>query len=199
MGLTHFTFRWNVFAHGEGTGGLIVNGNNVRVYGNVFINLPAENSLWTGNGAFATWSWGACTNCLIYNNSFIDVGRPIGEGGSGTLTGDFRNNIFYSTNPFGDSIDQLAHDYNHYVDMMSISEPNGTTGAGDPFTNYHSLDFHLTTATPPGDALPAPYGVDMFGNTRGADGSWDRGALEFTGGGSPPSAPSAPTNVRILP
>jgi hypothetical protein len=43
--------------------------------------------------------------------------------------------------------------------------------------------------------LSSPYNVDMNGTVRGADGSWDRGAFEFSGQSVP--APPAPNGVHI--
>jgi hypothetical protein len=52
--------------------------------------------------------------------------------------------------------------------------------AGDPFDNSGSDIFTLTGGSPTaGMVLSAPYDKDMFGNTRGSDGLWDRGALEY--------------------
>ena len=39
-----------------------------------------------------------------------------------------------------------------------------------------------TTATCVGLTLASPYAQDLEGNTRGGDGTWDRGAYEFTAG-----------------
>src|SRR5436190_1969116 len=39
--------------------------------------------------------------------------------------------------------------------------------------------FYPAAPTTAGVTLPSPFNVDMDGNTRGLDGLWDRGALEF--------------------
>jgi hypothetical protein len=53
-------------------------------------------------------------------------------------------------------------------------------GTADPLINWADGDFHLKAATNAGHTLAAPFNQDMYGNTRGADGTWDRGAIEFT-------------------
>lgn len=210
----NWTIRWNVINCGEGTGGVIINGD-ADVYGNVFVD-GTENCDWGSNGAVAGWSWGDWNAVNVYNNSFIDVSRPVSPGnsastgcsscdGSGLQIGQVYNNLFYSSS--APTFGNLTHDYNHYVDNSSPTETNKTTGTGNPFTNYVSLDFRLNSGTTAGITLSAPYNVDMCGNTRGADGTWDRGAIEFVsgqpacadpeGGGSPP--PTGPTVTITTP
>ena len=70
------------------------------------------------------------------------------------------------------------------------------TGGTDPFINSAAGDFRLLAGTAAGIALPSPYNLDMNGNVRGADGTWDRGAFEFVSGSSP-FPPSGPKNLRI--
>jgi hypothetical protein len=50
---------------------------------------------------------------------------------------------------------------------------------GDPFVDAAAGDLALTAPTPPGRPARAPFDHDMFGTPRGADASWDRGALEL--------------------
>ncbi|MGC3956809.1 MAG: Ig-like domain-containing protein [Verrucomicrobiota bacterium] len=49
------------------------------------------------------------------------------------------------------------------------------------FVNYAGKDFRLAAPTTVGSPLVSPYNKDLLGNTRGVDGSWDRGAYEYTG------------------
>jgi len=192
---SNMTFSYCVFTCGASTGGLMYNGYNLTVHGSVFVNDGSCS--WGGNGALATWSWGEIDNLKAYNNSFINVSRPIGEGGSGTLTGDFKNNIFYSTTDMTLTIDQLSHSYNHYVDTVALSETGQTTGSGDPFANYSNLNFSLKNATKQGTTLKSNYNKDLAGNIRGADGIWDKGAVEFTNNAQL-QIPSAPINLRVI-
>ena len=81
------------------------------------------------------------------------------------------------------------HDYNAFFDnirpdsqedlSLSEDEPHVQVITADPFVDAAGLDFHLATATAPGSSLGAPYDHDPDGVTRGADGSWDRGAFEL--------------------
>ncbi len=45
-------------------------------------------------------------------------------------------------------------------------------------SNLYTYNLHLTGALA-GVSLASPYNMDMDGKTRGADGTWDRGAYEF--------------------
>jgi hypothetical protein len=71
------------------------------------------------------------------------------------------------------------------------------TGSEDPFIdephgNYRlKANFSGVSPKDKGVNLGSPYNIDMAGNVRGADGTWDIGAFEFQSGPTPPS------NVRI--
>jgi hypothetical protein len=49
----------------------------------------------------------------------------------------------------------------------------------DPFKDQKALDFQLVEASKSGFVLSPPFNIDKYGNVRGEDGSWDRGAFEF--------------------
>ncbi|MEN6626346.1 MAG: hypothetical protein ABFD69_08985, partial [Candidatus Sumerlaeia bacterium] len=73
-------------------------------------------------------------------------------------------------------------------------------GSSNPFVNWAAQDVRLNPAasgTLPinaGRALSGLDTVDMAGNTRGADGAWDIGALEYTDGSTvTPTPTSTPT------
>jgi hypothetical protein len=52
--------------------------------------------------------------------------------------------------------------------------------SANPVTDWKNRDFSLVAATEAGDStIGITYNTDMLGNTRGADGVWDRGALEY--------------------
>lgn len=193
------TFRYNVFTHAEGTGGLIMTGDGLYVYGNVFYR-PAGDTWQHGNGLIGTWTVDTLTNVKVYNNTFINsqTGYPVlGESFTSPTTGnEARNNLFYLSQRIGNGNGLFpTHSHNHYVDSGFLTETAQTTGTGDPFTNYTALDFSLKAATVAGFTLSAPYATDMLGNTLGSDGTWDRGAIEF--GGTPATAPSAPTSLSV--
>lgn len=171
------TLRWSVITHGEGTGGFLCECDDVKIYGNVFVKLAGTS--WQGNGAVGTWTADTLTNLKVYNNSFIDVGIPIGDFNSDD-SGEFINNVFYSTSDIETaSFDPLTHSFNHYVDSVSPTEATKTSGTGDPFTDYLNLNFGLIGNTTAGTDLGSPYNVDLCGTTRT---TWTRGALEFGSG-----------------
>ena len=76
--------------------------------------------------------------------------------------------------------------------------------SGNPFTNITSRDARITSGVastmPSGTTLTniagQTFNVDILGNVRGADGKWDRGAIEF-GGSLDTNPPSPPTNLRV--
>ena len=198
--VSNVTYRYNVFTHAEGTGGLIMEGNGLYVYGNVFYKPAGDN--WShGNGLIGTWTVNTLTNLKVYNNTFINInsGNTIGTLFTAPTTGnEARNNIFYGVTNIGGLGTLLpAFSHNHYVDTnsLSLTETGKTTATGNPFVNFSALDFRLKAPTASGMALPAPYNRDMFGNVRGSDGSWDRGAVEF--GGTSTSGPTAPGSLSL--
>jgi hypothetical protein len=193
---SNWTFRWCVFTHGEGTGGIIMNGDRLQVYGCVFVKLAG--SVWQGNGAIGTWSWGKLTNLKVFNNSFIDLGgRALGLFDSND-SGEWRNNLFYKTK-WGNGVgaNLLSHSHNHYIDSPETlpTESGATTGSGNPFHDYGNLDFRLKSSTAAGTLLSGDYLVDAFGLARGLDGTADRGAYEYAPAAS--TKPAAPTSLQI--
>ena len=193
--------RYNWFegwsnATGTGQTGTIVannaNNNNAEIYGNVFYNL------FVGNGIISGTSAGNMNNAKVYNNTFVNnevQALPLNGPGSGNVS---YNNLFYlKTGGIGSG---WSSDYNAYFSTSgSPSEAHKQTGSGSPFVNYGGAEFTLINPTNAGTPLPSPYNVDMFGNIRGADGVWDRGAFEFNAGNPPPSGrlPNPPANIQV--
>lgn len=185
-----WTVRYCLITHAEGTGGLMTVSNNFQVYGCVFAPLFG-NTLGGGNGIVGTWAANTITNLKVYNCTFIDCDTfIIGILNSGD-TGEFRNNIVYSSEIDPGYLSFLTHTHNHYIqNTASISESNGSSGTGDPFVDWTHEDFRLTAAAAAG--IPAgtnlgsggtasngvvhSWNVDMLGNART---SQTRGALEF--------------------
>lgn len=73
----------------------------------------------------------------------------------------------------------------------------------DPFANDadSAMNFQLASETVDphlndGVTLSTPYNLDLLGATRGADGTWERGAYEFNTG-APPAKPNPPTNLGV--
>jgi hypothetical protein len=174
---TNMTVRWNWFEGGQNGTGVVVannaNNNNVLVYGNVFKDITEGNGIITGT------STGNLSNVLVYNNTFINCssGGWIGD----HVTGSAYNNLLYNMSASTNS--SITHDYNAYFSTSNTpSESNNQTGSGSPFVNVSSNNLNLTSATSSGINLSSPYNMDANGNTRGADGTWDRGALEYASG-----------------
>lgn len=201
---TH-TFRYNLFTDIKSTGGIMWDNKTnhaaeLRVYGNVFYKDPAVPMNNCCNGVIGGWTGNSGEdfyNAHVINNTFINLTGaeilstfPIRYGST-----EARNNLFYTISaPGGGSIWQTIT-HNHFISTSPIGT-SSSTSSNSPFMNITNLNFNLTGPTPAGVALSAPYNVDMFGKTRGADGVWDRGAAEFgAAGGSLP--PPAPTNLII--
>lgn len=130
-----------------------------------------------------------------YNNTLVDLSfgyRAINGAtwGSGSAV---QNNILYNiTAPFSDGTTGV-HDYNASDD--DLGETNDQLLSSDPFTNAAASDYTLSGATTAGATLSAPYNADMLGNTRGADGTWDRGAYEFGVTGESVNQTSTPSSI----
>lgn len=167
----------------------------------------------------------SCTNVFIYNNTVADVSGSQLNSDSGCLAfleasdaaasnWTIENNLIYNSNtgsicgganPKG----TVAVDYNTYINVTAGSKDSGThsyqlTGATDPFVNDSAFNYELSSETVLShlnDGLTLTnsngqnYSTDAFGVTRGADGTWERGAYEFStqqaGSPDPPSNLSA--------
>lgn len=131
----------------------------------------------------------------VYNNTFVNISyATAGTANGGAFTSDSvgRNNIFWNSPTTG----LPSNDYD--LCNKACGEANGQTyTTTDLFANYAARDYHLARATNAGLSLAAPYNIDYDGNTRGADGVWDRGAYEF--GGSSTTKPGIPTNLTGVP
>ena len=83
----------------------------------------------------------------------------------------------------------MPRNYNAYPDANARSEANAQLSVPTSiFVNYAGDDFRLASATTAGESLASPFNADLLGNTRGVDGTWDRGAYEYeedTGANAP--------------
>ncbi len=146
-----------------------------------------------------------------------DVNPSIfGHGPGGTVTINVYNNISYDTCPQGmpagpnnpppSFTGVLNWDYNSYYGGSSNSGDTSAhkqTIAGDPFVNstaYTIAGFQLAasaeSAMSAGISLASPYNIDMLGVTRGSNGKWDRGALQYPPASS--GAPAPPGALTVL-
>jgi len=132
----------------------------------------------------------------IYNNTIA------GPTQRGTIAGDIRNTQIYNNiwHDFQEPNNYMTlqsgdRRYNSFYDVdFRGTPPSGPTNlflSGDPMVNHLGEDWSLAGPTVAGTALPAPYNVDMHDNVRGADGAWDRGAIEYVAA-PPPVADAGP-------
>jgi hypothetical protein len=202
-----WTIRYNWFeARSSGTATITagLNGEvgNYYIYGNVFKDQQA------GNGVIAC-VWGSGT-VYLYNNSFINSPLPSGGpwlGGDAircTLSGEAKNNVLYSMHAnVGDGV-SATFDSNAFFSATYPVGTNQYNAAGSPFASTVPFDARLlapvASAMTAGVAIANTAGqtfnVDVRGSARGADGKWDRGAIEF-GSGVDTVRPSPPTNLRV--
>ena len=191
------TFRYNLFAHSSGTGGIMWDNSSnpsshLNFYGNV-VYKPAGDSWDNENGFLGGWTGASgeqCRNFLVYNNTFINVDYlPLSTFPTVFSGNVVKNNLFYNCASPNFAVFP-THDYNHFINSGGThSESNGTSAtSGDPFVNYVGLDFRLSANTAAGTNLGSPYNVDPLGATRT---TWTRGAYEYGGVPSPTPSPTA--------
>jgi MYXO-CTERM domain-containing protein len=145
---------------------------NIYIYGNVFYDgySPTGQNYPRGIEIRSDYTYGAI---YIYNNTCADMNLAcvnnssgLTGAGDGVTGGEVRDNLGYGPNSgFG-------------VGTM-LSSNSLTTSDSSVFIDYAARDFHLSGPTAAGYVLPAPYDVDMDGQRRGADGTWDVGAYEY--------------------
>ncbi len=167
--------RYNWFeGRTSGTGVIVANNaDNIgaKIYGNIFKDNDSGNGIITGTSA------GNLVSPEVYNNTFINCSSGGWIGGNTTGTPLVYNNLIYNMNA---SL-AVAGDYNAYYSATSVpAEPHKQVGTGSPFVNLATGDLRLSGPTQAGYALASPYGVDVTGAVRGADGTWDRGAYEYS-------------------
>src|SRR4029077_2085628 len=144
------------------------------------------------------------SDTLVYNNTYINTGTSVPFIGfympnySGNVA---YNNLFYGASADPGSLSGITHDYNHFVGRASTGAPHDSTGIGNPFVSLDisSVNFaNLIAGTPSGITLLPPYDVDMLGTTRGADGTWDRGEVEYSLGVPTPTPTPTPTTAAPI-
>lgn len=175
-------FRNNIVQDFVSTGGIMIgNSSNWDIYGNIF-RWASDLGSAASNGVIGTWSDYYAKNINIFNNSFFNLTG----GGSGRIFPMYSsitnvkvyNNAWYNspTTIFGANV---VHDYNLFINSneSKISESHKQAGSGTTFSSISN--FTLAGQTDPGISLSSPYNQDMDSKIRGADGNWDRGALEY--------------------
>jgi hypothetical protein len=184
-----WTFRYNLFTHCTGTGGLMMDGTGWDVYGNVF--YKPEGGTWEGgNGTVGSWSGvEILQSCRIFNNTFINITNPVLSAWYIPLTesnisgNKFKNNLLVNcTEPDGVDFTWFPrHSHNHYIGTNPRQvDPNSTVGTGDPFEDIANYDFRIraNADVPPGLVLSDRYKYDANGQERVL---WTRGAFDKVG------------------
>jgi hypothetical protein len=175
---------------------------NVTIRNNNFYNYDAEGIMFLYGGA-GTWYFygnifnggnggpynrvvssegGANGPVYFYNNTVINLWATItGDTGSSYVAGSVSaNNIFWDA------------DCDGWITSRSYNLGNGTcsgtgsiSAASNPFVNFTGGNYHINATVgakypkDKGTNLGSPYNLDMDGNARGADGTWDIGAYEL--------------------
>jgi len=163
------------------------NHDNIEVYGNVFYKTTSEvnsGGVIVVGGDGSSWTGPPTNNTKIYNNTIAGLKNWHADilinGGSNN---ECRNNLWYDV-------------AGSATGCGGSPESNNVVVTGTPFLNYAAGDFRLAAATAQGSALLLPYSVDRTGASRGTDGNWDLGALEYVAGG--PGPLPAPINLRVI-
>ena len=199
--VSNLTFRYNIFYKIQGTGvfaGIGI-GDAVgwKIYGNIITDSPTPVVVYKDQPS----NQQNMSNLEFYNNTITRIyssqGAVFLQSGSGNKV---FNNMWYSNRSNSLAI-TAEHDYNWFDDNLRYdnfgcnpcdldpnavaAEQNSQAGDGNPFTGWDGLaapahaDFTLKLGTQSGMTLADEFKYDMFGNIRGMDGVWDRGALEY--------------------
>jgi hypothetical protein len=219
-----YTIKNSVFTDIESTAWIVVlyggDVDGMYVYGNIFSYSPNNkyNRNGVGNAVYDCINSNAvCNNVYFYNNTIANVTGSQVNNQSGQLgyidtrgtNWTFENNLIYNSKSNGvggaTTPSNLIQGYNTYINLTNGGKDGGTnsfqlTGAADPFVNDGAFNYSLLSETVlphlnDGLNLAAPYNVDMTGTVRGADGTWERGALQYRQTSGPPSPP---TNLSVL-
>lgn len=178
------TIRYNKFKNAfVGSGGtaivaVVFQTGYLRFYGNLVWDYEVT------DGIIGFLTSGDLSNSLMANNTFVDASGGFFDGfqapmGSGNVV---VCNLWI--NPQNVAIDAGSGATVAYnaTSEGSLSGSNNQTGVSTSiFTDYSGDDFTLASATTScgGAGLGSPYNQDLLGVTRGADGTWDRGAYEY--------------------
>lgn len=180
---------------------------NAKIYGNVFADQTGGDCVICAGGGSANWTMAYThvynnTAVLAPNSTYYGWYNAATNGNYGNAPGNVvENNIIYSNGgSCSESVGSGTADYNAFYNCSNPpSETNGLVSSTSPFVSLSTKNFHLAadmTGSSAGLALAAPYNIDPDGKTRGADGTWDRGAYEFdANSGTEPAAPTGLTAV----
>lgn len=183
------TLRGNVFEDSPSAFVVLRGTSRAAIYSNIFLLTYEE-----GRGIYAAVDGSEDDGVLVYGNTFyklfgLNAGIRLDDGSTGV---EVFNNLWA-----GCRTNQImlsgSHDYNAFFDNWRveggeynlderIEEEHVQVFAEDPFVDAAGWDLRLVAGpTESGQSFPAPYDEDLLGNRRGADGTWDRGAFEYSG------------------
>jgi hypothetical protein len=211
---SNVTVRHNLFEDILGTGVIAIVNNqgtasNWNIYGNIFyhtgkysdgiLNTGVLFNRYDGGGspiAVLAKDWHVYNNIVanIRNGSF--TAAFVSESSSNYVV---ENNIWFNNSPTSTgAVGVTVADYNWFY----ANGKNGLTGSHDvvgssnPFVDAQPwLTGNWNLKAPiQGIPLAAPYNVDWNGAVRGADGVWDRGAIEY---GSQQTSILPPSNLQV--
>jgi hypothetical protein len=192
--------------------------SNWYIYGNLFGYTQANGSRPTtgatdaqrtgaGNGLIFAFDTNVTGDFFVYNNTIANLNSSSGWGTISVYIGVeagscadrlyVKNNLFwncYRVDAYTDTatVPTISWTHNAYISCTTVNDSDGNkqTGSTNPFTNSGSDDYTLAMATTAGTTLSSPFDVDIFGATRGGDGTWDRGFDEYGSGGGGSSSGS---------
>ncbi len=143
----------------------------------------------------------------IYNNTVVTAWAGIMRGDTTVFWSsgsEAKNNIFWNINNPGIGYAPPIVS-NNFSDGSAGSGAGSISNGSQPFANFAGKNYNLTAtigaAYPRNKGVAIPnvgqhrFDIDMNGNIRGADGSWDMGALEFPAAAT--TAPNPPSNLRL--
>lgn len=176
-GTDGWTIRYNTFKNINGSAVIFMSGDcdNHYIYGNLFYqesDYVSDCGLDSVGGVLqSNDSNGSANNLYFYNNT---IARLAGRGDDGTIADtDWTGSGYYAYNNIWYGCD--GQSTSGWTTLTNDINPT------NPFVNYSGNNFKLAGATSAGTTLSSPYNSDFEGDTRGGDGTWDRGYDEFTG------------------
>jgi len=173
------------FPAGGGTAAIVLSeASGAQVYGNLIENF------YCGDGAIgAAWN---NSNLKVHNNTFINGGAntptirfPAPESGKTGVGNEAYNNL---------TVNCALVAYTGIGTFGSNRTENASI-----FINYAAKDYRLARHTAAGVVLPAPFNIDLVGNSRGADGVWDVGAYQYGNLNTNPMVSISPTALAFGP
>ncbi|MBI5537012.1 MAG: right-handed parallel beta-helix repeat-containing protein [Deltaproteobacteria bacterium] len=176
--------RRNVLVDSYGTFIALQDISNVQLHGNVLRRTLQDWEVWAAIVLSGTFQGVTVYNNTFYNLAGLNVGVRADDAPASSLL--VANNLWASCRAPQIMLNG-THSYNAFFDNYrdatllddQIAEDTKQVITADPFAAAASGDLRLSGPTEPGTTLAAPYDIDLAGQTRAADGVWDRGAYEY--------------------